>query len=139
MRIYAQDPESGRKFSGVASDLDEDTIDGFFNSFNLSDEETRSWIGHLDISADAKSILYKIAKMTIRAGQFIIKIGRKILEIVSLLFREFPKAAFLSIFCAVVGFLVVGFAVGAWQDIKDKNMKRRMQEEMVNFEKLRTA
>ena len=62
MRIDAQDPDSGRKFSGVASDLDEDTIDGFFNSFNLSDEEIRSWISRLDISADAKSILYKIAK-----------------------------------------------------------------------------
>lgn len=159
MRIDAQDPKSGRKFSGVANDLDENTIDGFFNSFNLSDEEIRSWIARLDVSADAKSILYKIAKATIRAGQFVIKIGRKILEIISFLLREYPNATLWLIFGAVVGFLVtsipvigivigplfttlamvVGFAMGAWEDIKDKNMKRKMQEEMVMFEKLRTA
>ena len=158
MRIETEAPESGRKFSGVASDLDENIIDDFFNSFNLSDEKLRNWIGRLDISADAKSILYKIAKTTIRAGQFVIKIGRKILEIVSFLLREYPNATFGLIFGVVVGSLVtsipiigvvigplfttfatiVGFAMGAWQDIKDKNMKRRMQEEMVNFEKLRT-
>ena len=28
--------------------------------------------------------------------------------------------------------------MGAWEDVKDRNMKRKMQEEMVNFEKLRT-
>ena len=158
MRIDAQDPESGRKFSGVAIDLDESIIGDFFNSFNLSDEEIRSWISRLDISADAKSILYKIAKVTIRAGQFVIKVGRKILEIVSFLLREYPNATLWLILGAVVGTLVTsipiigivigplfttlsmvaGFAMGAWEDIKDKNMKRKMREEMVNFEKLRT-
>ena len=158
MRIDAQNPESGRKFSGVANDLDENIIDDFFNSFNLSDEEIRSWISRLDISADAKSILYKIAKATIRAGQFVIKIGRKILEIVSFLLREYPKATLWLILGAVVGTLVTsipiigivigplfttlttvaGFAMGAWEDIKDKNMKRKMREEMVMFDKLRT-
>ena len=158
MRIEAEAPESGPKFSGVASGLDENIIDEFFNSFNLSDEEIRRWIARLDISADAKSILYKIAKTTIRAGQFVIKVGRKILEIVSFLLREYPNATLWLIFGAVVGVLVtsipvigvvigplfttlamvVGFAMGAWEDIKDKNMKRKMQEEMVNFEKLRT-
>ena len=158
MRIEAEAPESGQKFSRVASDLDENIIDDFFNSFNLSDEKLRNWIGRLDISADAKSVLYKIAKTTIRAGRFVIKIGRKILEIVSFLLREYPNATFGLIFGVVVGSLVtsipiigvvigplfttfatiVGLAMGAWQDIKDKNMKRRMQEEMVNFEKLRT-
>ncbi|MDE0457283.1 MAG: hypothetical protein OXI15_08330 [Chromatiales bacterium] len=158
MRIEAEAPESGQKFSGVASGLDENIIDEFFNSFNLSDEEIRRWIARLDISADAKSILYKIAKTTIRAGQFVIKVGRKILEIVSFLLREYPNATLWLIFGAVVGVLVtsipvigvvigplfttlamvVGFAMGAWEDIKDKNMKRKMQEEMVNFEKLRT-
>ena len=42
MRIDEQDPESGRKFSGVANGLDENIINDFFNSFNLSDEEIRS-------------------------------------------------------------------------------------------------
>ena len=159
MRIDAQDPESGRTFSGVANGLDEDFINDFFNAFNLSDEEIRSWISHLDISADAKSLLYKIAKTTIRAGQFVVKIGRKILDIVSFLLREYPKTTFGLIIGAVIGSLVIsipvigfvigplfktlvmvlGAIVGVYEDIKDSAMKRKVQESMVSFEKLQTV
>ena len=159
MRIDAQDPESGRTFSGEANGLDENIINDIFNTFNLSDEEIRSWIGRLPFSADAKSVLYKIDKTTIRTGQFIIKIGRNILEIVSILLREYPKATFGLILGAIVGSLVtsipvVGFVIGplfktlvmvlgavmgAYEDIKDSAMKRKVQESMVSFEKLRTV
>ena len=159
MRIDAQDAESGRMFSGEANGLDENIINDFFNAFNLSDEETRSWIARLPFSADAKSILYKIAKTTIRAGQFVVKIGRKILEIVDFLVREYPKATFGLILGAVVGSLVVsipvigfvigplfkalamvlGAVVGAYEDIKDSAMQRKVQESMASFEHLRTV
>ena len=159
MRIDAQDPESGRTFSGVANGLDEDFINDFFNAFNLSDEGIRIWISHLDISADAKSLLYKIAKTTIRAGQFVVKIGRKILDIVSFLLREYPKTTFGLIIGAVIGSLVIsipvigfvigplfkilvmvlGAIVGVYEDIKDSAMKRKVQESMVSFEKLQTV
>lgn len=159
MRIDAQDPESGRTFSGVANGLDEDFINDFFNAFNLSDEGIRIWISRLDISADAKSLLYKIAKTTIRAGQFVIKIGRKILDIVSFLLREYPKTTFGLIIGAVIGSLVIsipvigfvigplfktlimvlGAVVGVYEDIKDSAMKRKVQESMASFERLQTV
>ena len=158
MKVEAQDPESGRKFTGVANDLSENVIDDFFNSLNLSDEEIRSWISRLEISADAKTVLYKIANATIRAGQLVIKIGRKILEFVSFLLREYPGATFGSIIAVVIGSLVtsipiigavigplfttlamiIGLTVGAWQDVKDKALKYRIQQELAMYGKLKT-
>ena len=157
-RIEMQDAESGRKFSGTANNLNEDLIDNFFNSLNLSDEELRRWIARLPVSADARAILYKIARATIKAGQFVVFIGRKILEIVSYIIRQYPNATFGLVIGAVLGFLVtsipiigtvlgplvtplamaIGLAWGAWEDIKDKNMRQTIQEALANFESLKT-
>ena len=155
MQIHAQDPESGEEFSRVADGLDEATINGFFNTFDVSDEGLRKWIGGLPFSADAKAILYRIASATIRAGEFVIKIGRKILEVIYHLVREFPKATFWLIIGAVLGSLaasipIIGFVIGplimalgvakgAYEEIKDAAMRRKVQESMVGFEALRTG
>ena len=155
MQIHAQDPESGREFSRVADGLDEATINGFFNTFEVSDEGLRKWIGELPFSADAKAILYRIASATIRAGEFVIKIGRKILEVIYHFVREFPKATFWLIIGAVLGWLaasipIIGFVIGplimalgvakgAYEEIKDAAMRRKIQESMVGFEALRTG
>ena len=159
MRIEVLDPESGKRFSEEAENLDESTITGFFDDFNFSDEEVRRQIARLSISADAKSILYKLAKTTIRAGEFVIKIGRKILDVVCFLFREYPNATFGLILGAILGSLVINIPVigiligsltktlammtgafmGLLEDIKDKNLKRNVQEAMASFETLKTA
>ena len=158
MQIHARDPESGREFSGVADGLDEATINGFFNTFDVSDEGLRKWIGGLPFSADAKAILYRIASATIRAGEFVIKIGRKILEVIYHLVREFPNATFGLIIGAVLGSLVasipiIGFVIGpfitvlamaigvAWGAKEDVTggLSRKTQEWLFGFEPLRTG
>ena len=158
MRIHASNPESGEAFSGVADGLDEATINGFFNTFDVSDEGLRKWIGGLPFSAEAKAILYKIASTTIRAGEFVIKIGRKILEIIWSIVRKFPNATLGLIIGAVLGSLItsipiIGFAIGpfvtalamvigaAWGAYKDIQgaLNREMQESLSHFEVLRTA
>ncbi len=88
----------------------------------------------------------------------IIKIGRKVLEVVCILLREFPNATFGLIFGAVAGLLVasipvIGFVIGPlvtplamafglssgfFEDIQDKKMKRRVMEATASFETLRT-
>lgn len=158
MQIHASNPESGKAFSGVADGLDEATINGFFNTFDVSEEEFRKWIGGLPFSADAKAILYKISSTTIRAGEFVIKIGRKILEVIYFLVREFPMATFGLIIGAVLGSLIasipiIGFVIGpfvkalamaigvAWgahHDVKGE-LSRKMQESLSGFEALRTG
>ena len=159
VRIEAQDPESGKRFSEEAANLDPKTITDFFADLNFSDEEIRRQIARLPISADAKDILYKLAKTTIRAGEFVIRIGQKILDVVCFLLREFPKATFGLILGALIGSLlsnvpVIGFLIGPliktlamitgpWlgllEDIKDKNLKRTIQEAQIPFETLKTA
>ena len=159
MRIEAVDPESGKRFSEEAANLEEGTINGFFNDLSFSDEEIRRQIARLNISADAKSILYKLAKTTIKAGEFVIRIGRKILDVVCFLLREYPNATFGLILGAILGSLVInvpvigiligpltktlamitGAFMGLLEDIKDKNLKRNVQEAMVSFETLKTA
>ena len=158
MQIHARDPESGREFSGVADGLDEATINGFFNTFDVSEEGLRKWIGGLPFSADAKAILYKISTTTIRAGEFVIKIGRKILEVISFLVRKFPNATFGLIIGAVLGSLVasipiigfvigplfkmlvivMGVAMGAYEDVTG-GLSRKMHESLFGFEPLRTG
>ena len=159
VRIEAQDPESGKRFSEEADNLDQKTITDFFADLNFSDEEIRRQIARLNISADAKEILYKLAKTTIRAGEFVIRVGQKILDVVCFLLREFPKATFGLILGALLGSLVInvpviGFLIGPLiktlamitvaflgllEDIKDKNLKRTIQEAQAPFETLKTA
>ena len=158
MKIEAQDFDSGRKFMAEAPELDKDAINDFFDAFRLSEKDIKSWIDDLDVSADAKAILYKIGQTNIRGGRIVIKIGRKILEVVCFLLREFPKATFGLIFGAVVGFLVtsipvIGFAIGPLfkalamacglvfgfiEDVNDMRMRRNIMEAMMSFETLRT-
>ena len=152
MQIHAQGLESQQTFSGVADGLDEDTINGYFNSFDLSDEELRKWIGGLSFSADAKAMLYNISATTIRAGEFVIKIGRKILEAIFFLVRKFPTMTLGLIVGAVLGFLVasipviafvlgsmaIGAVWGAYQDVQGE-LRREIQELLSGFEALRTV
>ena len=152
MRIHASNPESGEAFSGVANGLDEALINGYFNTFDVSDEGLRKWIGGLPFSADAKAILYAIASTTIRAGEFVIKIGRKILEVIWSLVKRFPNAtlgliigavlgsliASIPVIAFVIGPMVIGAAWGAYKDIQGK-LNREVQESLSNFEALRTA
>ena len=157
MKIYAENSKTGKRFSGEAAELNEKTIGSFFDKFNVSEEEIDGWIRGLDISADAKMIMSDIAKTTIRAGDFVIRIGRKILECIEWLLREFPKATLGLILGAVIGTLVIsipvigvvigplfktmvmvlGITIGSVEDIKDKNMARRIQEAMMQFETLK--
>ena len=158
MQVHALDPESGRTFSGEAHGLDEDTINGFFNTFDVSEEALRKWIGRLPFSADAKAMLFKIASTTIRAGGLVIKIGRKILETVFALAKAHPMATIGLIIGAVLGSLVaaipiIGFVIGpgvkalmmligaAWgarEDVRG-DLDRKMRETMADFEALRTS
>ncbi len=157
MKTYAENSKTGKGFSGEAAKLNEKTIGSFFDKFNVSEEEIDRWIRGLAISADAKMIMSDIAKTTIRAGDFVIRIGRKILDVIEWLLREFPKATLGLILGAVIGTLVIsipvigvvigplfktivmvlGITIGSVEDIKDKNMARRIQEAMMQLETLK--
>ncbi|MBD3756440.1 MAG: hypothetical protein IE937_12640 [Gammaproteobacteria bacterium] len=136
MIVEAVEPGTGKTIRMECVAESEDEIRDLL-SFDLSEEALKKRIDALPISADAKSLLFTLAKTTIRVGSMVVKIGRKLLDIVTAIIAEFPMASTGTIFGAVFGYLVtsvpiigfvfgpfigalaiaLGFAVGAIQDL----------------------
>jgi len=159
MKIEAREAGTGKKFVGEAPSLDMPGTLDFLKSIALSEEELRLQIDRLQLSADAKRMLFAVARTTITAGKVVIRIGRKILETVMWLVRNFPNASAGLIVGSVLGFLVssipiigfilgpimtpllaaLGLAIGAVQDIKDKVLKRKILSQARQYDNLRTT
>lgn len=152
MKIKGVNPETGEEFEAEADQVDKGFIDSMLD-FKLSNEDMRKLIDSLNVSADVKSLLYAFSKATIKAGEFVLKIGRKIIDFVCMLFKEYPNATFGVIFGAIVGFLIstipvlgvvlgpiaasifisIGFIFGAKEDISDKGLARKIAEANAEF------
>lgn len=156
MIVEAVDPETGKTIQMECAAESEDEIRDLL-SFDLSEEALKKRIDALAVSADAKSVLFTIAKTTIRVGAMVLKIGRKVLDIVTNILVEFPTASSGMIFGAVFGFLVTtvpviglvfgpfvttlaiafGFAAGAMQDLGNMALERRIKSSVASFETLK--
>ena len=160
MRITASDG-TGADFFGDARHLDDDAI-ADFNTFEFTREQLRRLIDNLNVSADGKFRLHSIQEQTIEAvtvaGKVVIRIGRKILDVVLWLIREFPNATFGVVFGLVVGHLIglvpvigfligplvgtiltaFGFVQGMAQDLREKHIGRRTVELCSQFTALKT-
>jgi len=155
MKISGVDKRTGDNFETEIKELNI----GFFklmSDFEMSEAGINNLIDNLDISADAKSALHWISTTTIKAGKFIIQIGRKIIDFVCSVYKEFPSATFGMIFGGIVGCLissipVIGFILGpvvtplfmAWgvvsggkEDIADKRLARKIAEINAEFSPL---
>lgn len=122
-------------------------------SLDLSDTQIKRVIDNLNISADAKSALYSLSKVVITAGEYVLRFGRKIIDFIASIHREFPNASFGLIFGAIVGFLITaipligafigafvgpivmayGLVMGLSNDIQDKALARRIAEANAKF------
>ncbi len=159
MEIEAIDPNSGKVFVKDAPMLDEKTINEHFNEHNKSSTKIKRWINELNISSDAKAILFKIAYTTFRAGDVVVRIGLKILDIISYILKKYSNASFGLVFGFFVGTLattipiigiligpfvvalgaIIGGVMGYREDLLDKKVKRTIQEAMIDFNKLQTG
>lgn len=153
MKIEGVNPETGEKFEAEAGNLDQSFIEKMAE-MDLPDEKIKRMIENLDIPADAKVLLYSISKTTIKAGQYIVKIGRKIIDFVCQLYKDYPSSTFSMIFGGLLGILlstipilgvllgpmVTAFlaVIGYIQDIKDKELNRRITEINAKFSPLNT-
>lgn len=152
MNITGKNSETGEEFSIESEKVDSDFINSM-SIFEMADDAVKRLIDNLDVSADAKKLLYKFSQITIKAGEMIVKIGRKIIDFVCKIYKEFPSATFGIIFGAIVGLLVstipiLGAVLGAFftpiamifgllsglkEDIKDKNLVRKIAEANKQF------
>jgi hypothetical protein len=157
MKISGVNPETGEEFEADAADVNKEFIQSM-SDFKMTDGAVKKLIDNLDVSADVKSGLYMISQATIKAGQFILKVGRKIIDFIALTFKEYPNASFGMIFSAIVGFLIsaipiigvvlgpfvtpiliaLGLIVGLYNDIQDKALLRKITESNAKFSPLNT-
>lgn len=156
MIIEGTDPQTGKTVEMTCVADSEDEIRDLL-SFDLSEDALKRRLHKLNISADAKSILFTIARRTIKIGALVVKIGRKILDIATKVLGEFPMASIGTIFGAILGYLVAsipiiglvfgpfvgplaiafGFAVGATQDLSNQALARRIKASLAAFDNLK--
>lgn len=156
MIIEAEEPDTGKTVQlECVADSEDDIRD--LLSFDFSEEALKKRLDALAISADAKSVLFTIAKSSIRVGTMVVKIGRKVLDVITTVLTEFPGASTGVIFGAVFGLLVssipviglvlgpflgplaiaFGFAAGAMQDFGNKALERRVMSKVAAFDALK--
>lgn len=156
MIVEAVHPDTGQTIQMECAAESENEIRDLL-SFDLSEEALKKRINALAISADAKSILFTIARTTIKVGSMVLKIGRKVLDLVTNILAEFPMASAGTVFGAIFGYLVAtipviglifgpfvatlaiafGFVAGAMQDFGNKALERRIISSVASFETLK--
>lgn len=122
-------------------------------SFELTEEDVRKRIERLEVSADVKSLLFAMTKASVTIGRQVVRVGRKIIDYICGLLKEYPKMTFFALLGAVAGLLVatipligfilaplltpiaiaVGAAFGALEDLRDQALKRKIAEFQAKF------
>lgn len=155
MKVLGIDPISNKEVEVEIRDPESGFFE-FMRNFEMSDEAVKRMIDKLDISADAKSLIYTLSKATIKVGEYVIKLGRKILDVVCHTFREFPKTTFGMIFGGIVSALIssipflgvvlgplvtpilvaVGLIGGLFLDFQDKVLEHKIARKIAEFSPL---
>lgn len=152
MKVEVRNPVSGEfireEVLGVGASFVEMIAD-----LDFSDEKLKRLIERLEYSADAKSLLFSLAKITVKIGKTIVQVGRKVLDIVFKLIEEFPKATMGLLLGVVFGHVIAplsilgvafsgvlaslamafGFTVGVLADISDSMLLRRIKRMQQEF------
>lgn len=81
-------------------------INAFVSGLEHSEDEIRARIDQMGMPADAKALLHGFSKATLTVGKAALKIGRKILDVLLSMLREFPHLSFGVLFGLLVGALL---------------------------------
>jgi len=122
----------------------------------VNDAELQVYIDNLNLSADAKALISSILKKAVKVGDLVIRVGKRIVEIVILIASKFPNATFGLILGLLVGALVsaipiiggllgafvlpiaaaFGLARGFINDVGDQNLIKKMEAASAMFNPL---
>ena len=72
----------------------------------------KTHIDNTDLSADMKAMLYDIAKVTVKIGETVVAVGRRIFKIATSLISKFPNLTFGTLVSLAVA-TVIGGTLGA--------------------------
>lgn len=151
-----------KEFAGETARLTQQDIDNL-NSREFDHDQAERLIDNMAVSADDKAHLHAISEWTLhvttKAGQAVIWIGRKLLDIALYLLREFPNATFGVILGLLLGYIagmipIIGFLIGpiigtvaalaggikgTSQDLQQKDIRQRIAELCAQLNGLKTA
>lgn len=103
MLVKGVSPDGKKAVEFESELIGREFIDRMVN-FDLSEDDVRKRIDRLAVSADVKSLLYSLAKASIAIGAQVVRIGRKVIDYVCMLVKEFPKVTFFALLGAIAGF-----------------------------------
>jgi|AntAceMinimDraft_11_1070367.scaffolds.fasta_scaffold17764_2 hypothetical protein len=155
MKAIAEDLDTGEK---ITVDITEDHFEELrtLAEDKVSDSKLDSYIDNLHLSADAKALVASILKASVKVGDLVIRVGKRIVELVVMLVSKFPNATFGLILGLIVGALVTsipllgallgglvapiaaifGLTKGYFEDLKDQNLERKIVEATAMFQSL---
>lgn len=118
----------------------------------------RSYLNQTNLSADLKALLYDIAKISVKVGEVILAVGRRVFHIAMILTKKFPNTT-LGVIVAVLLTTVVstvlawapilaltinkllillGLTAGAVEDIRQNAMAEAMARVELEFKAYKT-
>ena len=157
MEFTIIDPKTGKEFTASIQNP-EPAFFEYVGAVELNDAQIRARIDRMDASADTKALLYSFSKATLNMGKVLVKIGRKIIDILFTMLRQFPNMTFGVLFGLILGALVAsipligvilgpfafpiaiafGVTLGAQADFAQGDMGDRIAAILSEFAPLRT-
>ena len=156
MQAIAEDMETGRIVSVQIPSEGLEELQALAQE-RVSDVKLQSYIDNLDLSADAKALIASILKAAVKVGDLVIKVGKRIVEIVVMIVSKFPNTTFGLVLGLLVGALVsaipiiggllgafvlpiaaaFGLATGYMDDIRDQSLAKKIAEASAMFQPLK--
>ena len=156
MKTEAIDSE-GKK---IIVEIEDDKVNQLYEEFKSRGRPKREinrMIDNLEISADAKALIKSIMDAVIKVGEVVLRIGKRIIEIVFDVVKRFPNATFglvlgviLSVLIAsipIIGAILApllapvliafGLGTGFMKDMRGNPIVQTVKDETSSFELLK--
>ncbi len=113
--------------------------------------KVKEYLDRTNLSADMKALLYDLARVTVKVGEVVVTVGRRVLDLAMGLISKFPNMTFgvivavvlvsitgvgsLPIFGAFISkiMVLIGLASGTLADIRQGPMKATMDSIAAEF------
>lgn len=130
-------PDTGDRYTVDIPTLTEQHLERMQQE-HATDQQIKSYLEALPVSAEIKALLFRITKFTITIGNVILRLGKRLLEITILLVKKYPHAGIGVVLGALIASLIgaipllgpplaaflgpllmlFGLAKGLWDDVK---------------------
>jgi len=96
--------------------ISQEQLDGFsqINEEILTKDKIKKYIDNMDISPEVKVFLNSVVNVTFKIGEMVYNIGKKIVEILIYLAKEFPNMSMGLIIGFVIGTLISSIPLIGW-------------------------